>query len=155
MRQPDAATKDVADSRRWAKRIRAMPQQCWRNAALIACAIREPCKYVEGFVILSDIGPIFIEHGWVEIDNRIIDPTLPDNDLIYFTGIAYEGAWLKSQLDKSKRGLSLPFNLGCENADYRNASIEVNEWVMLLTRLQYQGAPRELELLNLVQEETR
>ena len=32
-----------------------------------------------------------IEHGWVEKDGVIIDPTLPDDDLDYFPGLRFKG----------------------------------------------------------------
>ena len=35
--------------------------------------------------------PVIIEHGWVEKDGVIIDPTLPDRDQIYFPGLRFKG----------------------------------------------------------------
>ena len=47
-----------------------------------------------------------IEHGWVEKDGVIIDPTLPHDDMQYFPvcGSADSGDWLRKWRSASPRG---------------------------------------------------
>ena len=32
-----------------------------------------------------------IEHGWVEKDGVVVDPTLPRDNLVYFAGLRFQG----------------------------------------------------------------
>ena len=34
---------------------------------------------------------LILEHGWVELDGEIIDPTLPEADMPYFPGLRFVG----------------------------------------------------------------
>ncbi len=34
---------------------------------------------------------MLIEHGWVERDGEILDPTLPREEIVYFSGLRFEG----------------------------------------------------------------
>jgi hypothetical protein len=62
--------------------------------------------YVEGMAV---IGGLVFEHGWVERDGEIIDPTLPVGSLVYFPGLIFDG----------QRGiaeaLKLPCPEGCDD----------------------------------------
>ena len=71
------------------KRIRVKPQQCWYNAfkTMFYCPKYEQATYVEGIVHDG----VSIEHGWIEFNGEIIDPTLPTHDLIYFPGLRFQG----------------------------------------------------------------
>jgi len=73
------------------KRVGAMPQQCFYNSFKVLFYIPEysEATYIEGMAILK--GKLLLEHGWVEKDGEIIDPTLPDNDILYFPGLRFEG----------------------------------------------------------------
>lgn len=60
------------------------PKRCWSNSvyALLAHRLRchgkaENCFYVEGWLLVGN-GAVAIEHGWLEIDNQIVDVTLID-----------------------------------------------------------------------------
>lgn len=88
------------------KRIRAKPQQCWYNAfkTLFYCPEFEKANYVEGIVVDG----VAIEHGWIEADGEIVDPTLPDDDLIYFPGLRFEG------MRKLSEAMNLPKPDWCE-----------------------------------------
>ncbi len=44
--------------------------------------------YVEGF---ANNKSFVFEHAWLELDEEIIDPTLPERELIYFPGIRADG----------------------------------------------------------------
>lgn len=59
-----------------AKRINSKAKAAFENAYKAALA-SEGATYVQGFLVVS--GPPFrpIEHGWIELADRIVDPTLP------------------------------------------------------------------------------
>jgi hypothetical protein len=71
------------------KRIRAKPRQCYYNAfsTLFYCPEYQKANYVEGFVCFG----FLIEHGWIEFNGEIIDPTLPKDDPVYFPGLRFDG----------------------------------------------------------------
>lgn len=66
---------DLVTSRELAGRIEAKPQQCYYNAFIGLQAVGRG-EYVEGYVVT--LNDLVIEHGWIELDGRIIDPTLCD-----------------------------------------------------------------------------
>jgi len=45
--------------------------------------------YVEGWAVV-DSG-LLIEHGWVAKDGTVIDPTLPEDKIVYFPGLEFSG----------------------------------------------------------------
>jgi hypothetical protein len=63
-----------------------IPQECFYNAStsltIAMDRYGENCEYVEGLVV----GSLFIyEHAWIQVDDEIIDSTLPDDaGHIYF-----------------------------------------------------------------------
>jgi len=77
------------------KRIRVKPRQCYYNAfkTMNYCPEYQRATYVEGF---AHIG-FPIEHGWLEFNGEILDPTLPTDDLIYFPGLRFEGMFALSR----------------------------------------------------------
>lgn len=62
---------DVETSKLIARKIKAKPGQCWKNAYLSLIEL-PGAFYVEGWAWDG----IAFEHGWIELDGRIIDPTL-------------------------------------------------------------------------------
>lgn len=44
--------------------------------------------YVEGVAV---IGGLAIDHGWIESDDEIVDPTLPEGSLVCFPGLILDG----------------------------------------------------------------
>jgi hypothetical protein len=54
-----------------AESIGALPRQCWRNAALALVSLGRG-MYVEGVAVTLGLP---MEHGWVEVDGQIVDPT--------------------------------------------------------------------------------
>ena len=68
--------KDIAESKRVGKLVRAKARQCYYNAFHVVENLPDYfyADYVEGIAIL---GSLHIEHGWVEKDGVIVDPTLP------------------------------------------------------------------------------
>src|SRR4051794_10411148 len=83
--------KNVEQSRLLAKRVRAIPKSCWRNAsrALLNVPGYEDATYVEG-VAVHPCG-LATEHGWVEHRGEVLDPTLPDHECLYFPGLRFQG----------------------------------------------------------------
>lgn len=82
--------KDITESKRVAEIIGAVGKQCYYNAFRVVFDIPEYSKadYVEGYAVY-DSG--LIEHGWVEKDGVIVDPTLPQDDMTYFPGLRFRG----------------------------------------------------------------
>lgn len=83
--------KDVAESERVRRAIRAAPKECWVNARKAILGLDElaDASYVEGWVIL--LGGLVADHGWLAKDGQIIDPTLPDRVVAYFAGLEFHG----------------------------------------------------------------
>jgi len=104
--------KDVEESRRVQKNkdVRAQPGQCFANAYRTVMFLPKfgDATYVEGFAVTPS--GLCMEHAWVERDGRIIDPTLPDDDLVYFGGLRFNGA---AELESAM--LTIPKRPGCED----------------------------------------
>jgi hypothetical protein len=49
------------------------------------------------------------EHGWIEADGEIIDPTLPSDDLIYFPGLRCKGQFGIAKMMVATKSVSVPF----------------------------------------------
>jgi len=83
--------KDVVESERVRKLLRAMAHQCYWNAFQVIQRIPEyaDAEYVEGMAV-NDYR-MALEHGWVEKDGMIVDPTLPSDELAYFPGLRFRG----------------------------------------------------------------
>ena len=111
------------------KRVRARKSQCFKNAfdVIFHCPEFSNATYVEGIVVATKLS-LLIEHGWLEIDNQIVDPTLTDAHWTYFPGLRFEGhAGLAKglRLPKSEGG-ELPFFYrygfgGWDSLDFRSA----------------------------------
>ena len=84
-------SKDKIESARVRRLVRARPQQCYYNSFHVIFEVPEYAKadYVEGLAV-NDYQMV-IEHGWVEKDGVIVDPTLIDGDLTYFPGLRFTG----------------------------------------------------------------
>lgn len=93
---------DIKLSEQLAEKIKAKSAECWRNA--YNALIESPgAYYVEGWAF----GGIAFEHGWIETDNSIIDPTLyKDPPRGYFPANRYTLAQLLPLIEKS--GNTLP-----------------------------------------------
>ncbi len=53
---------------------------------------------------MADVSGFCTEHGWLEIDGQIVDPTLPDDDGYYFPGLRFKG------MPELSRALKMPKN---------------------------------------------
>jgi len=49
----------------------------------------EEADYVEGVIVT--VKDVVTEHGWVELNGVIVDPTLPDDELLYYPGLRFRG----------------------------------------------------------------
>ena len=86
--------KNTAESKRTAKLIRAKKKACYLNAFRVIQEVPgyQAATYVEGIVVQVMKGGGFpFEHGWVEKDGEVIDPTLPAHELVYFPGLRFVG----------------------------------------------------------------
>jgi len=91
--------KDVAESARVAQEIWAVPQHCYDNASRVIEDVPgyESADYVEGYAIYKSHS---IEHGWVEKNGVIVDPTLPRDVLTYIPGLRFTG---RTGLEEAKQ----------------------------------------------------
>ena len=77
---------DRALSEQAARRIEAQVSECYSNAyrALLTLPELAGGQYVEGYAVCDGL---VLEHGWIELDGRIVDPTLHGRgDVAYFAG---------------------------------------------------------------------
>lgn len=84
-------TKDKNESARVKRLVRSRRKHCYHNAFRVIFEIPEyaNAEYVEGLAVIA--GKLVIEHGWLEKDGVIVDPTLPHDDLDYFPGLRFQG----------------------------------------------------------------
>jgi hypothetical protein len=66
---------DLEASTDIARHVRAKFRRCWTNAACSVALLGEEGRYVEGWIVVNRGHPVVIEHGWCEVDGRVIDPT--------------------------------------------------------------------------------
>jgi hypothetical protein len=85
--------KDRDLSRQMHDALLALPYQCWHNAKRALAQLGSDARYVEGWVVMPDGRPV--EHGWCEVGEQIVDPTLPDVDLTYFAGLRFDAKQVK------------------------------------------------------------
>ena len=82
--------KNIEKSKRLKRLIHAEARECWANAwnAIKTQDEYKDATYVEGAVIaFGDV----VEHGWIEHEGEIIDPTLLDANVAYFPGLRFKG----------------------------------------------------------------
>mgnify|MGYP001828133399 CR=1 FL=1 len=61
------------------------PRDCWHNAWLaLICLQLHSALYVEGWAVADGL---LIEHAWIEVADRIVDPTLWRRQAAYFPGM--------------------------------------------------------------------
>lgn len=101
-------------------RIKARVKECWSNSvlALLVLPELENAYYIEGFAYNDNGIPIPVEHGWIEHEGQIIDPTwavhLPDSKGIYYPVYRYN----KASVTKRTRG---KWGLPYYSRDYQKA----------------------------------
>jgi len=93
-------------SREIATRIKSKAKNCFDNACKAALAI-EGALYVQGFLAVPGAPYKPIEYSWIELSERIVDPTFPHlgleaQDLHYFPVQRLSVKQLKAILEESK-----------------------------------------------------
>jgi hypothetical protein len=123
--------KSVSESKRVRKAVRAKSKQCYKNAVRVIQKVPEyrNADYVEGYAAIG--GKLCIEHGWVEQDGVVIDPTLHDEGIVYFPGLRFtgeRGIAKAMEIPKEKWCKDLPFFFrfgwgGIESPEFRAAIV--------------------------------
>jgi hypothetical protein len=90
-KQGRSQMKDITESKRARRQVRAKAKQCYHNAFRVVFEIPEyaHADYVEGLAVIKK--GLVIEHGWIEKNGMIVDPTLPEDELDYFPGLRFKG----------------------------------------------------------------
>ncbi len=97
---------DEALSREIATRIKSKAKKCFDNAYKAALATPN-ALYVQGFLAVSGTPFKPIESSWIELEERIIDPTFPHlgksaEEVYYFPAQRLSVKQLKAILEESK-----------------------------------------------------
>lgn len=128
--------KNVAESKRVGKAVGAKNKQCYMNAmrAIWEVPEYEQADYVEGYAVID--GDFCIEHGWVEQDGVVIDPTLQDHDIAYFPGLRFTGGLgiaeaLQIQRTDSCEDLPIFYRFGwggIDSPEFRSAMVAAHRY---------------------------
>lgn len=91
--------------------IKSKPTKCFDNAYRAALAI-EGTIYVQGFLVIPAISDQPLEYGWLELGDRIIDPTfvhlgVTAENLYYFPAQSLTIKKLTAILEESKEDYPL------------------------------------------------
>ncbi|NJO81227.1 MAG: hypothetical protein HC827_23835 [Cyanobacteria bacterium RM1_2_2] len=97
---------DEALSRQVAEQVKSKARQPFENAYK-AALVTEGALYVQGFLIYASKPYRLVEHGWLEVGNRIVDPNLPHlnkkaEELSYFSAQRITVKKLKAAIEEAK-----------------------------------------------------
>ena len=97
---------DEALSVEVAQRVKSKPKTQFQNAYRAALAT-QGAVYVQGFLAFAGKPYKPIEHGWIELENSIVDPTLPylnknAQEIWYFPAQSLTVKELKAIIEESK-----------------------------------------------------
>lgn len=97
---------DVSFSLEIAQRINSKAETSFDNAYKGA-KLAENSIYVQGFLAFPGEPYIPIEHGWIELDERIVDPTLPylnknTQELYYFPAQRLSVMQMKAAVEEAQ-----------------------------------------------------
>ncbi len=128
---------NVNESKRVARVVRAKRQDGYKNAVRVIRKVPEynMADYVEGYAVVG--GKLCIEHGWVEQDGVVIDPTLHDEGIGYFPGLRFTGSRgiakaLETPKDNWCEDLPIFFRFGwggIESPEFRAAIVAAFRYV--------------------------
>lgn len=127
--------------------IESLAQDRWRKAW---CALQwmpelAAGEYVEGYVITADNHIVF-EHGWVELDGRIIDPSFPAGHLAYFPGLRFDRAGAHQAVADD---LDLPVMWRCDAGQYAACMLaHVGAWDYIIARWPERADQTLIEHIN-------
>ena len=125
-----------------ARRVRARFRRCWVNAACAVGVLGSDAYYVEGWVVVERHDPLVIEHGWCELDGRIVDPTYTplvtdlDPPLAFYSGIRFDPREAALALHRRR----LPIAWGQRAPEYLQAFERA--WRDAATRVPGQALPK-------------
>lgn len=112
------------------KRIKAKPHECYYNCfkAMYYCDEYSSATYVEGYMVGEGF---YVHHGWLEVNEQIIDPTIPDEHAIYIPGLRFDGGLGISkaiQMLRREGCHELPFfnrfgDQGCDSPEFSKAKL--------------------------------
>jgi hypothetical protein len=94
---------DVSKSTEIAQRINSKATDCFDNA--YKAALLTEAMYVQGFLVCMGEPCIPIEYAWIELEQRIVDPTLPHlnrnaEELYYFAAQRLSVQQLKAVVEE-------------------------------------------------------
>ena len=97
---------NLALSNEIAQQIKSKARECFNNAYQ-AALLTEGSLYVQGFLVLVQKPYIPIEHGWLELEDGLVDPTLPRLKNVatvpyYFPAQRLEIKQLKAAIEEAK-----------------------------------------------------
>ena len=97
---------DVNLSMEVAERIKSKATQCFDNAYK-AALLMEESVYVQGFLVFASAPCEVAEYSWLELGDRIVDPTFPHLDrhietLYYFPAQRLTVPQLKATVEEAK-----------------------------------------------------
>ncbi len=97
---------DEALSRQVAEQVKSKARQPFENAYK-AALVTEGALYVQGFLIYASKPYRLVEHGWLEVGDRIVDPNLPHlnkkaEELSYFSAQRITVKKLKAAIEEAK-----------------------------------------------------
>jgi hypothetical protein len=141
---PTTAAVDRELSARVAKAVQASPTLRWYNAWRALALSQKPgtralaikqlkaASYIEGWVVTLDPLDLPREHGWLELEDKLIDPMMFDRPVAYFPGLRC--SWAEALACKSHPQMLLPLSrhAGLSLAhflDYLRAELAATEFL--------------------------
>lgn len=97
---------DEALSQEIAKRLKNKAQNSFENAYQAALELKD-VLYVQGFLVMPGTPYKPIEHGWLELESSLVDPSLPNlekstADLYYFPAQRLTVKQLKAAVEEAQ-----------------------------------------------------
>ena len=99
-----------------AQQVSAQPKHCWHNS-ILGQQVLPNALYIEGWIVVPE--GVVIEHGWLEMESKIVDPTLvprihEESEVPrYFSGIYYTVEESFEGLEATDGELPLVYRDGC------------------------------------------
>lgn len=113
---------DYQQSQEIAQLIDAKIGQCYYNAFRALSLVSSGALYVQGLATSPKLGYIPLDHGWVEYEGKIIDPTWFDMIDVHYHPIQ-KWTWGEVTAIVSKQP-TLPLRLTIKNEDYAQAHFD-------------------------------
>lgn len=141
------------------RKVWAKQRECWINAWRALPLAPGDAMYVEGYYTGASGVPLVAEHGWLEVDGRIVDPTIPPGARATYFPVrrftpreAYEGAAERGELPLSIEVYEMP----TAQEEWRRVRVAADVWAYGRDAARWmwtqhtRGAPEDvLEVLEL------